>query len=387
MRRTACRPSAESRSLSRPLQPPRRVALAPRSTPLSASPRSPPSRFFAVHGPTYGRFPVTTLRRAYSIGFDSKDQKDKGATVPPEKSPIKTTENAEDDGVTIRLRSIDENIDEDAQDHEADLVEVTKAEKSAALRADINLQGGEYFRLGMYDEAEAAFNKVLEMIEEELGAEHVDVATVLNNLAMVQANKGALDEALASLQRCLAVREVSLGAADESLVTPLNNLGLVCKRRKEFDQAYEYFDRALTVLEALRLHDDMQFGTILNNAASVRHQQGRTQDARDLLRRAAEVMTTDHPEVNVALGNLFFIERELKDYQAAAETGERLLGVFEENEVEAPARVRLLLQVADVNASLGQRSKALKLLEQAKALEGPGGSHAADIARRVSALS
>lgn len=298
--------------------------------------------------------------------------------MPPEKPSIKRTENAEDDG---------ENIDEDAQDHEADLVEATKAEKTAALRADINLQGGEYFRLGMYDEAEAAFNKVLEMIEEELGVDHVDVATVLNNLAMVQANRGALDEALASLQRCLAVREVSLGAADESLVTPLNNLGLVCKRRKEFDQAYEYFDRALTVLEALRLHDDMQFGTILNNAASVRHQQGRTQDARDLLRRAAEVMTTDHPEVNVALGNLFFIERELKDYQAAAETGERLLGAFEENEVEAPARVRLLLQVADVNASLGQRSKALKLLEQAKALEGPSGLHAADIARRVSALS
>jgi hypothetical protein len=98
-------------------------------------------------------------------------------------------------------------------------------------------------------------------------------------------------------------------------------------------------------------------------------------------------MTSEHPELSTALGNLFFIERELKDWDAAVATGERMLAVLEEAEAEASARIRVIMQLADTHAAVGNRSKALKHLEEAKRLQSAGGASTADIDKRIATLS
>lgn len=401
----AARPACRSNNSPLATRLPPLISFRSHFTPQrsSSSQNRPHLCFFSATRAPLLRFSSPSLiRRCFSSdnnnNLDDKNKSNhakKSLTDPPN----------EDDVIHIRMPSSDA-ADDDEGDTAADVAEASKADKTAALRADINLQGGEYFRLGMYDEAEVAFTKVLEMIEEELGGEHPDVATVLNNLGMVQANRGALDEAFASLQRALVVRETILGGNDESLVTPLNNLGLICKRRKDLEGSINYFTRALELLESLRLQDDMQFGTILNNAASVRYQQKRFDDARELFRRATEVrlfvvlfppkdhahffplqiMAADHPELGVALGNLLFLERQLKQYTEAARTGERLLQVMEANEEDAESRLRVLMQVADVHVALGDKSTARQRLEEAKQMQQSIGGDTLNIDKKINSL-
>ena len=66
---------------------------------------------------------------------------------------------------------------------------------------------GLHLRLENYDEAESGFRQVLEIMESVYGAEHVHIATSLNNLATVLSKKARHEEALSLYRRSLGICE------------------------------------------------------------------------------------------------------------------------------------------------------------------------------------
>ncbi len=87
--------------------------------------------------------------------------------------------------------------------------------EAAKLQPDnpeyLNMAGRITHDLGRYAEARTFFEKALALREKSLGPEHPDVATSLNNLAVLFENQGQYPKAEPLLQRALAVREKVLG--------------------------------------------------------------------------------------------------------------------------------------------------------------------------------
>jgi tetratricopeptide (TPR) repeat protein len=60
-------------------------------------------------------------------------------------------------------------------------------------------------------EAEPLYQRVLAILEKALGPDHPDVATTLDNLAIVYRVGHRLDEAIQTYKRVLTIREKALG--------------------------------------------------------------------------------------------------------------------------------------------------------------------------------
>src|SRR5262245_45850703 len=78
---------------------------------------------------------------------------------------------------------------------------------------------------GLYAQAEPIYRRALELAESAFGAEHPEVAVVLNNLAVLYKYTGNFDEAEALYRRALAITEQVMGTDHLSLATLYHNLG------------------------------------------------------------------------------------------------------------------------------------------------------------------
>ena len=78
-----------------------------------------------------------------------------------------------------------------------------------------------------YGEAEPLVRRALAIKEKALGAEHLDTASSLNNLATVLSAQGRYGEAEPLYRRALAITEKALGAEHLDTASSLNNLATV----------------------------------------------------------------------------------------------------------------------------------------------------------------
>ena len=77
---------------------------------------------------------------------------------------------------------------------------------------------------GRYEKAEPLYQRALEIREAQLGPEHPDVATSLNNLAELYRLQGRYEEAEPLYQRALGIFEAQLGPEHPNTVTVRENL-------------------------------------------------------------------------------------------------------------------------------------------------------------------
>src|SRR5215471_9965033 len=77
---------------------------------------------------------------------------------------------------------------------------------------------------GRYKEAISLAQRALAITEKAFGPEHRDVASSLNNLAVLYDSTGAYAKAEPLYQRALAITEKALGPEHPDTATSLNNL-------------------------------------------------------------------------------------------------------------------------------------------------------------------
>jgi tetratricopeptide (TPR) repeat protein len=108
--------------------------------------------------------------------------------------------------------------------------------------------------LARFYRAQSQFNTVefwcqksLNISEEQLGANHPDTATSLNNLAGLYKSIGKYPEALPLYERALAISEAQLGAHHPSTATSLNNLAGLYKSIGKYAEAESLYARKLLI--------------------------------------------------------------------------------------------------------------------------------------------
>jgi tetratricopeptide (TPR) repeat protein len=89
-----------------------------------------------------------------------------------------------------------------------------------------------------------------------LGADHPEVAAVLNNLAECCSASQRYAEARQLVERVLAIDESALGPEHPDIAFDLNLLGSTCEAEGNSDQAARFYERALAIREKTLGPDD-----------------------------------------------------------------------------------------------------------------------------------
>ena len=95
-----------------------------------------------------------------------------------------------------------------------------KPDDLSSLRGQVR----QLYEAGKYAEAVPLAQRAVELAEKQFGPEHPDVATSLNNIALIYQAQGRYAEAEPLLKRSLAIREKTLGPEHPDVATSLNIL-------------------------------------------------------------------------------------------------------------------------------------------------------------------
>jgi tetratricopeptide (TPR) repeat protein len=188
-------------------------------------------------------------------------------------------------------------------------------------------------RAGDFNAAEEVLRQVLAAHEAELGADHLDVAYDLNNLAAVLVSLGDLAEAEPLLVRVLEIRATALGSEHPEVAAALSNLGVVNLESGRIVEARNLYERALEIDEKALGPTDPMVAADLNKLALVLDLQGRNREAEELFRRALAILDStlepSHPDLAHSLANLAYFLHHSGRWQEAEPLYRRSVEILE----------------------------------------------------------
>ena len=188
-------------------------------------------------------------------------------------------------------------------------------------------------RLGRYEEAELAYLRALDIRQRQLGETHLDTATSLNDLALLYARQGKYVEAEPLLQRALAIREQQLGPEHSQTATSLNIIAYLYEQQGKYAEAEPVYLRALTIRERKLGPEHPSTATSLNNLALLYARQGKYVEAEPLLQRALNIrekqLGPKHPRTATSLNNLAYLYRSQGKYTEAEPLYQQALDIRE----------------------------------------------------------
>ena len=237
----------------------------------------------------------------------------------------------------------------------------------------LNNLAGLYRSQGKYAEAEPLYMRALAIREQELGGEHPDTATSLNNLALLYANQGKYAEAEPLYVRALAIYEQELGAEHPSTANSLNNLALLYKNQGKYAEAEPLYVRALTIRERQLGAEHPSTANSLNNLADLYDNQGKYTEAEALLMRALAIreqeLGAEHPSTANSLNNLADLYHTQGKYAEAEPLYVRALAIREQQlGGEHPDIATSLNNLAGLYRSQGKYGEAEALYVRALAI-------------------
>jgi tetratricopeptide (TPR) repeat protein len=178
-----------------------------------------------------------------------------------------------------------------------------------------------YKKQGRYEEAEPLYRQALEMLRKLLGPEHPDVATSLGNLAVLYNRQGRYEEAEPFYRQCLEMKRKLLGPEHPDVATSLNNLGALYFNQGRYEEAEPLYRQCLEMCCKLLGTEHPYVAESLNNLASLYNVQGRYEEAEPLYRQALEMrrklLGTEHSDVASSLNNLGTLYQQQGKYPEA----------------------------------------------------------------------
>ncbi|KAM3101157.1 tetratricopeptide repeat protein [Phormidesmis sp. 146-12] len=115
-----------------------------------------------------------------------------------------------------------------------------------------------YDSQGRYEAAEPLYVRSLQIREQQLGPDHPDAATSLNNLAGLYALQGRYDQAEPLLVRSLQILTTKFGLAHPdtqriqiNLATLYDDMAAQCKLQGRYDKVVEYLEKAIVLRQSI----------------------------------------------------------------------------------------------------------------------------------------
>ena len=237
----------------------------------------------------------------------------------------------------------------------------------------LNQQALELYRAGRYAEAEALIRESLAILREQLGADHPDVATSLNNLAALYRVQGRYGEAEPFHQQSLTIRREQLGADHPAVATSLNNLAALYQDQGRYVEAEPLYQESLAIRREQLGVDHPDVAISLNNLASLYQAQGRYGEAEPLYQQSLAILReqlgADHPDVANSLNNLAELYRVQGRYGEAEPLYQESLAIWREQlGTDHPDVATSLSNLASLYQVQGRYGEAEPLYQESLAI-------------------
>jgi CHAT domain-containing protein/Tfp pilus assembly protein PilF len=197
----------------------------------------------------------------------------------------------------------------------------------------LNSLGRLYYEKSNHPQAESLHQRALTIREKALGGEHLLVAESLNNLAIVFQGKGDYSRAEPLYQRALAIREKTVGAEDALVAQSLHNLANLNKAKGDYVRAVLLYQRAIAIREKALGSADPNLATSLNNLANLYREMGDYSRSEQLHLRVLAIwekaLGPEHPDVADSLNNLALMYFRMGEYAKAEPLYQRALAIRE----------------------------------------------------------
>ncbi len=240
----------------------------------------------------------------------------------------------------------------------------SQPEVAAAVRSTI---GNTYGNLGLYDQAESLLRASLAERRQMLGPDHRDIASTINDLAVVLISKSDHDAAESLLNEALAMYG-RLGLADgREAAAVFNSLGQIENAKANGAAAESRYRRALAMLRAMP-DTDREIAENLNDLAVVMQSAGRLDEAASLYREALEIIRrlrgSESPESAAISSNLAGVLASQADFGGAERLYREVLTMRRELLGDAhPEVTYTLVNYADVLERMGRYAEAIQLCD------------------------
>ncbi|MBK6958450.1 MAG: tetratricopeptide repeat protein [Nitrosomonas sp.] len=257
----------------------------------------------------------------------------------------------------------------------------------------LNIKVVSLYQQGKYVEAIAIAKQALDIAEKDLGQEHSDVATSLNNLAELYRTQGQYEKAEPLYQRALTIRVKALGSDHSDVATSLNNLAVLYFSLGQYDKAEPLYQRSLVIKEKALGPDHPDVALGLSNLAVLYNSLGQY-DKTELLHQRSLVIRekalgSDHPDVAESLNNLAVLYQEQGQPAKAEPLLQHSLNILEKAlGPEHPNVAQSLNNLAMLYRDQGQPAKAEPLFQRSLAIrEKALGSEHPDVAQSLHDLA
>src|SRR5919199_927061 len=184
---------------------------------------------------------------------------------------------------------------------------VRKFTKAKNLK-QLSRRAVQLYHEGQYSQAVSLTEEALELARQVWGEEHPNIATSLNNLAVLYKLQGSLAEVEPLYQEALAMRQRLFPGDYPDVAESLNNLAGLYESQGRLKAAEPLYEEALAMRKRLFPTDHRDVAGSLNNLAGLYKSQGRLKAAEPLIEEALamrkRLFPGDHPDVAGSLSNL-----------------------------------------------------------------------------------
>ena len=245
-------------------------------------------------------------------------------------------------------------------------------EKSAEKFMEINVwKALALYSLGYYKESKEIYEEVMRWQIENLGEEHPDVATILNNIGNVYNILGEYDKALEYHNKSLEMSKKILGEEHPDVAASLNNIGNVYYNLREYNKALEYYEKSLEIRKKILGEEHPDVALSLNNIGLVYYSLGEYAKALDYYEKSLEIrkriLGEEHPYVALSLYGIGMVYLELNDIERSIEFLSRAIGILSKKYGERhPDTAVYKINYARAIAHKGEYKNALQILNDSE---------------------
>lgn len=164
---------------------------------------------------------------------------------------------------------------------------------------------------GDFLNAEKGFKRALEIMESNLGPDHVNVAYLLTTLATLFNKMGKNEDAIECDKRALLIKEQTYGGDHPDVAFALNNLAYDYITQGMYIEAEPLLKRSLEIFQKNDWQNEPTFANILQSLAELYTRQKRYNDAEPLMERAVSILSSEYGEMHPEVANLLTFQADL----------------------------------------------------------------------------
>ena len=211
-----------------------------------------------------------------------------------------------------------------------------------------------YHTLGRYSEAEQLCMRMMKIVEDKFGANHPNMMTPMNNLALNYARQGRYPDAESFYKQALAV----LPEGHPQILTIWHNLTELYVTQGRYSEAESLSKQLLAALP----EEHPETATVWNGLAELYRTLGCYSEAETLLKKALAILPEGHPLIPTSLCNLATVYAEQGRYFEAESLYKQTLAILPDSHHLIPTS---LGNLALLYVDQGRYSEAEPLYKQA----------------------